>query len=757
LVNLPSLKAVLKYLVPETRKKLFSMDFMFFINALLRKKWVIVICTIAGIGAALLFTLTRKNMYMSAATYSTGFTMKQQVKMTADEGLNIFEIDQRFKNVIETFKSPVVICMLSYDLMLHDLDNTKMPYTTLTAKEKSKAEYKNVDFDKVRQILLQKRASKEILKAYDPEENKVYQLIILYQYENESILDQLSVDRVEGTDYLNIVYKSENPEMSAFVVNTIGKEFISFFNSINNTRTEESASKLDTLAIKKKKQIEDKTAELANYKKQFHSANPADRNAAALDMVKDVQSQLNTERSKLNNLTADLRTVKQNLEAIGSISENAPANNADLIALQQKNRDLAAELSKKGGSDAVIEGQMNDNQAKINKLQPSGSSGGNTDRAEKRKKRDDLIAQQNKIKNDIEAQNSTISDLNASLKTYTTAANVGGGEDVIAASMQTEIDALNKQYELMTNQLQSAESYSVAPDINFKQTLIGQPAIKPERSKRKTIVGVGGFAALMVSSLLIVIMDFLDQSVRTPSIFNKAVNLKLLTITNKIDLKNKVIDDYFNIDAEKRTEEDILYVENLRKLRYEIEASGKKIILFTSTKPQEGKSTIIEALANSFSLARKKVLLIDTNFSNNSLTEKFEAKPLLDQFSLNGEGNGAEKLASVNSTTKIPYVDIIGCQESAFSPEEVLQKNNLLQNLQRISTQYDYILMEGASLNLHADTKELLKYADGIVAVFSAKSTIRQMDKESIGFLKNHKEKLVGAVLNGVEKDNADM
>ena len=92
------------------------MDLMFFVNALLRKKWVIIICTIAGLGAALLFTFTKKNLYVSAATYSTGFTMKQQVKMTSDEGLNIFEIDQRFKNVIETFKSPVVICMLSYDL-----------------------------------------------------------------------------------------------------------------------------------------------------------------------------------------------------------------------------------------------------------------------------------------------------------------------------------------------------------------------------------------------------------------------------------------------------------------------------------------------------------------------------------------------------------------------------------------------------------------------------------------------------------------
>src|ERR1700712_2406828 len=215
------------------------MDFMFFINALLRKKWVIIVCTAAGIGAALLFTFTKKNMYLSAATYSTGFTMKQQVKVTTDEGLNIFEIDQRFKNVIETFKTPVVIGMLSYDLMLHDLDASKQPYTILTTKEKSKPEYLNVNLDKARQILLQKRASKELLKAYDPEENKVYQLIQLYQYENESILDQLTVDRVQGTDYLNIIYKSENPEMSAFVVNTIGKEFISFFTNIMSTRTEE--------------------------------------------------------------------------------------------------------------------------------------------------------------------------------------------------------------------------------------------------------------------------------------------------------------------------------------------------------------------------------------------------------------------------------------------------------------------------------------------------------------------------------------
>ncbi|MEP7278930.1 MAG: hypothetical protein ABI813_09830 [Bacteroidota bacterium] len=730
------------------------MDFMFFINALLRKKWVIIICTAAGLGAAILFTFTKKNMYLSAATYSTGFTMKQQVKMTTDEGLNIFEIDQRFKNVIETFKSPVVICMLSYDLMLHDLD-AKMPFTTLTDKEKAKPEYRNVNLDKARQILLEKKANKEILKAYDPEENKVYQLIQLYQYENESILDQLTVDRVQGTDYLNIIYKSENPEMSAFVVNTIGKEFISFFTSIMSTRTEESAGRLDTLAARKRKEIEDKTKQLSDYKKSFNSPNIADRSSAALEMVKDQQTQLSGEQSKLNGLNADLRSVNQNLEVLGTISETAPTNNSELVSLQQKNRDLAAELTKKGGTDPTIQAQITANQNRINQLQPSSSN--STDRMDKRKKRDDLQSQKISIQNNIEAQNTTIASLQASIRTYNTIASSGAGADVAAGTMQADIDRLNKEYELMTGQLQNAANVSVAPEINFKQTLVGQPAIKPEFAHRKVMIGVGGIAALMLSSLWIIIMDFLDHSVRAPSIFNKTVNLKLLAVVNRVDLKQKTVEDYFNITEETRADTDNEFVENLRKLRYEIETCGKKIILFTSTKSGEGKSTIIEALANSFSLARKKVLLIDTNFSNNSLTEKLEAKPLLDEFNLNGEGNGAEKLASIKTTTRIPFIDIVGCRESAFSPDEILQKNNLLQNLHKISGLYDYILMEGASLNQHADTKELAKYADGIIAIFSAKSTIRQSDKESLRFLKHDKEKLVGAVLNDVEEDNADM
>ena len=336
-------------------------------------------------------------------------------------------------------------------------------------------------------------------------------------------------------------------------------------------------------------------------------------------------------------------------------------------------------------------------------------------------------------------------------------ANTGAGQDVIVNQMQAEIDLATKQYEQMIGRLQNAQDVNVAPDINFKQTLVGQPAIQSEPSHRKVIIGIGAIAALMLSSLIILIIDFMDSSLRAPSIFNRVVHLNLLSVVNKIDLKNKLLGDYFNLNEEDRKSSENIYVENLRKLRYEIETSGKKIILFTSTKPQEGKTTIIESLAYSFSLSKKKVLIIDTNFSNNSLTEKFEAKQVLEQFSLNGDRSITDKLVGITSMTKIPNVDIIGCKEGNYSPAEILPKNNLLEFLPQIIQQYDYILMEGAALNFHADSKELSKYADLIIPVFSSKSIIGHVDKESIKFMKDHKEKLIGAVLNEIDLENIDM
>jgi succinoglycan biosynthesis transport protein ExoP len=225
----------------------------------------------------------------------------------------------------------------------------------------------------------------------------------------------------------------------------------------------------------------------------------------------------------------------------------------------------------------------------------------------------------------------------------------------------------------------------------------------------------------------------------------------------QIELENKSLKEYFEFSASSDRERNNLpFVENLRKLRYELERSGKRVILFTSTKPQEGKTTILESMAHTFSMTRKKILLIDSNFSNNTLTRDFSAKPILTTFSSKGQ-EPAERVWNISTISNIPNVDVVGCEEGNYTPSEILPKNNLLEQLEKLKEHYDYVLIEGAALNSHADSKELARFVEGIVLVFSAKNTLGEIDRESIAFLKEHRSKFIGAVLNNVDEENLEL
>jgi Mrp family chromosome partitioning ATPase len=102
-------------------------------------------------------------------------------------------------------------------------------------------------------------------------------------------------------------------------------------------------------------------------------------------------------------------------------------------------------------------------------------------------------------------------------------------------------------------------------------------------------------------------------------------------------------------------------------------------------------------------------------------------------------------------------VDVIGCEEGNYTPSEILPKNNLLEHLNKLKENYDFILIEGAALNSHADSKELTQFVEGVVLVFSAKNTLGEIDRESIAFLKNHRSKFMGAILNNVDEQNLDL
>jgi Mrp family chromosome partitioning ATPase len=461
---------------------------------------------------------------------------------------------------------------------------------------------------------------------------------------------------------------------------------------------------------------------------------------------------------ELNKLRADLLSVNTQLEIYKgvNVSSNAATNNnAEYIGLINRNRELAGEMARKpGGFDADLNEQILANQRKMQQLAATAKPP-STEAAETRRKREELTNRKIALENQIIAQEQTLASIGITIKTYENKGRQGAGADIKVAAMQAQIDMANKQYEVMLTRLQGAQDVNLAPDINFKQTLLGQPAIKPESANRKASILLSTLSALLLSSLSIIILDFTDKSLRAPSIFTRSVNIKLLTTLPQISLTNTIVSSFFSKNTEDgRSDNATKLADSMRKLRYEIEASGKRIILVTSTKTKEGKSTIIEALANSFGQTKKRVLLVDANFSNNSLTQRYDAKATLEKISAKDERDFGAQLVDASSKTDIINCNIIGCDSADYSPAEILPKNSLLEYLPVVLTAYDFVLIEAANLNEHADAKELARYADGIVVVFSARSVIKPQDEESIQFLQTQKDKLIGAVLNNIDKEN---
>jgi Mrp family chromosome partitioning ATPase len=227
---------------------------------------------------------------------------------------------------------------------------------------------------------------------------------------------------------------------------------------------------------------------------------------------------------------------------------------------------------------------------------------------------------------------------------------------------------------------------------------------------------------------------------------------------NRIKLNGQVIvlERIAVFDSEEKARGDT-FLELLRKLRYELETSNKRVILFTSTIPQQGKTVLIQALAYILSLGKKSVLMIDTNFCNNDLTKNVNATPVLEDFDPGNKPFNRNDVSKLVSPTNIARVGVIGCKGGDYTPSEILPKNHLLLYLDQMKEEYDFIFLEGAPLNEYTDTMELINYADGMVAVFAADANFSNLDKESIEFLQLHKDKFIGAILNKVEVEHLDI
>lgn len=693
--------------------------------------------------------------FRSNAMISTGLTVSDEL---IERGrISPFEVQLAFTNLIEQMKSRVVITQVSYQLLGHDLSDPA-PFRKIDPKNNNYAQLMTYSQDKRNEILTHIKNKSEDMSINDPTDPNQKEMDILLQafgYDFEALLENMTIQRVSNSDYVEVDYVSENPKLSAFVANTLCTEFIRYYGHLRASRSNTSLESLEQILAQRKKYLDEKIEELKQMKSGSDLISSGAESEAKFRQIQDYENQvasaqqsirqqeltiasldtriLEAESASSNTTNEQIITLRRKINAMNSRYVNEGQTNKDLLDSITMMRDqLQAFLNQDASSTRITPEQLN----------------------QLRERREEAKVTMQVARDNAASLNKILSSLKYSV------GHIANTEALMSAQ-EKEIDVAREEYLSAQGKYNEAREKLVINKMAMSQVLIAEPADSPESKKTLIFMVFSGVVSFALIAFTIIVLELADSRIKTPKQLKRLTKFNVAGAVPLIPKERGDLNWSFFLSNETSESKEFNRLnQELRKIRFEIEARNSKVILITSSQKKQGKTFFIMALANSFSLIRKKTLIIDTNLRNNMLTQLLIARASLKQL-LENHGSAVKLLKGSDIPTVVeekdemfitktgnPLVDIIGSKSSQNSPSEIIPETDFQMLLKILADQYDYIILEGASLNEFSDSRELVKYVELVIPVFSADSSVTEDDRDSFSFLHSIKEKLGPAILN---------
>lgn len=191
------------------------------------------------------------------------------------------------------------------------------------------------------------------------------------------------------------------------------------------------------------------------------------------------------------------------------------------------------------------------------------------------------------------------------------------------------------------------------------------------------------------------------------------------------------------------------YEEAIRTVRTNIQFSSldkeNRIISITSTKPSEGKSTVIYNLAKSFAENGERVILIDCDLRSPSISQIAGIK---DNVGVTNYLTGKVSLErAVNKDREQDNLDLMFTGPVPPNPAEILASKIFKNFIEEVSEIYDYVFIDTPPVGLFTDSSIVATLSDGIIFVIKSSDTKKEEINQALNNLKKVEANILGCVL----------
>ncbi|MGL4977507.1 MAG: polysaccharide biosynthesis tyrosine autokinase [Cetobacterium sp.] len=269
--------------------------------------------------------------------------------------------------------------------------------------------------------------------------------------------------------------------------------------------------------------------------------------------------------------------------------------------------------------------------------------------------------------------------------------------------------------------------------------------------KKAKILGAAGVVGFIFGTFIAVAFELFNRKLRRSEEIERVLQSEVIGVVpdlKKYYPKQSVKRDiFFDNDHLREVRESIRLIRT--NINF-IDLKKKKVILFSSSIPKEGKTTIASNYALSESIAGKKVLILDCDIKRPRIDKSYN---ISHDFGVVDLLAGSKTLDEVIVKEVRPNLDIIMGGKTAENTTELLLNKNFERYIDELKDRYDTIVIDTPPLAVGTDGAILSQYADGVVFVVS----YDQVHKVELEFAKKildtAKARLYGIVINKVSNE----
>ena len=351
--------------------------------------------------------------------------------------------------------------------------------------------------------------------------------------------------------------------------------------------------------------------------------------------------------------------------------------------------------------------------------------------------------------------------------------------------LQREMAVNQEVYTLLEKQHQES---LIRDAEKIEEVQIVKPALEPSSPinppKTQATTGLGFILGIILGVIFAFVIETFDTSIGAVEEVEEFLGVRVLGIVPYIDF------DELRMTLQERSDKEIdddqlwrsarlvshfapktTSAEAYRALRTNINfvklETQIKTIVFTSSSPQEGKTTCSCNLAIAMAQAGHKVLLVDGDFRRPVVSKVFgiHALPgLTDVILGNYEWRrvvrsitdimmGKMTMEEIMITPGLDNLSIITCGTIAPNPAELVNTRANADFLKEAHEEYDFVIIDAPPVLAATDAAIWGTKADGVIIVYQVGKVARGALKRAKAQIDNVKAKIIGVVLNGLKAE----